>query len=270
MFADDDLMDTLVLKGGNALDIAHNMKLRASIDVDFSIEGDFEDTKLVSSKIERSLSERFDSEGYQVFDYKFTPKPSKRRQDTPAFWGGYQAEFKLIEKQKYREMQGDLDTLRRNATTIGSQQQRKFKIDISKYEHCEPKQELELDYFTIYVYTLPMIVIEKLRALCQQLPEYSLRGAGAARARDIFDIHAIVTSKTIDITSAENRELFQPIFSAKQVPLEFLFKLKDRREFHRPDWSSVEQSVSSDLESFDFYYDFLLNIINDLQALGIE
>ena len=270
MFADDDLMDTLVLKGGNALDIAHNMKLRASIDVDFSIEGDFEDPKLVSSKIERSLSERFDSEGYQVFDYKFTSKPSKRRQDTPPFWGGYQAEFKLIEKQKYREMQGDLDNLRRNATTIGSQQQRKFKIDISKYEHCEPKQELELDYFTIYVYTLPMIVIEKLRALCQQLPEYSLRGAGAARARDIFDIHAIVTSKTIDITSAENRELFQPIFSAKQVPLEFLFKLKEQREFHRPDWSSVEQSVSSDLESFDFYYDFLLDIIDDLQALGIE
>ena len=96
MFADDDLMDILVLKGGNALDIAHGMNLRASIDVDFSISGDFENSEIVKHKIEQSLSERFDSEGYKLFDYKFEQKPSKSKQEIPPFWGGYEVEFKII------------------------------------------------------------------------------------------------------------------------------------------------------------------------------
>lgn len=270
MFADDELMETLVLKGGNALDIAHNMNLRASIDVDFSMSGDFENIETIQTKIKRSLSERFDSEGYQVFDYKFKQKPRKSKQEIPHFWGGYQVEFKIIEKPKYSKFYKDITNLRRNATTIGQNQQRTFKIDISKHEYCDSKEELELDYFTIYVYTLPMIVIEKLRALCQQLPEYSLRGQGRARARDVFDIYSIITEKSVNITDEENRELFRLIFLAKQVPLRLLSQIKEQREFHRPDWAAVEQSVSAPLESFDFYYDFLEELIESLKSSGIE
>jgi predicted nucleotidyltransferase component of viral defense system len=270
MFADDDLLETLVLKGGNALDIAHQMNLRASVDVDFSMSGDFDDLETIRPKIERSLSERFDAEGYQVFDYKFMPKPTKSNQELPPFWGGYQVEFKIIEQQQYSRLQGDAANLRRNATTIGSQQQRTFKIDISKYEYCDPKEELELDDFTIYVYTLPMIVIEKLRALCQQMPEYPLRGKGRARARDVFDIYAILTEKSVEITAPENQALFRPIFAAKAVPLRLLSQIQGQREFHRPDWAAVEQSASASLESFDFYYDFLENLVESLESLWIE
>jgi predicted nucleotidyltransferase component of viral defense system len=46
LFSDDDLMDTLVLKGGNALDIVYRIAARASIDIDLSIENDFEITQL--------------------------------------------------------------------------------------------------------------------------------------------------------------------------------------------------------------------------------
>ncbi|NJK58870.1 MAG: nucleotidyl transferase AbiEii/AbiGii toxin family protein [Pleurocapsa sp. SU_5_0] len=270
MFADDDLMETLVLKGGNALDIAHDLKLRASVDVDFSMSDDFEDLEAIESKIERTLSERFDSEGYQVFDYRFKPKPKKASQEIPDFWGGYQVEFKIIEAQKYDELQLNLDNLRRNATTIGSEQQRTFKIDISKHEYCDSKEELELDDYIIYVYTLPMILIEKLRALCQQMPEYPLRGKGRARARDVFDIYSIITEKSVDIASSENQELFKSIFSAKEVPLSLLSGIKKQREFHRPDWAAVEQSVSTSLKSFDFYYDFLEELVENLKSLGIE
>ena len=34
MFADDTLMDALVLKGGNALDLIYRISLRSSVDVD--------------------------------------------------------------------------------------------------------------------------------------------------------------------------------------------------------------------------------------------
>lgn len=41
MFSDDALMERLVLKGGNALDIIHRVSARASVDIDLSIDGDF-------------------------------------------------------------------------------------------------------------------------------------------------------------------------------------------------------------------------------------
>ncbi|MBI1192768.1 MAG: hypothetical protein GC205_06280 [Bacteroidetes bacterium] len=37
LVADEDLMGILVLKGGNALDLAYNITNRGSIDIDFSI-----------------------------------------------------------------------------------------------------------------------------------------------------------------------------------------------------------------------------------------
>lgn len=40
MFADDDLMDQLVLKGGNAMDVVLGVNSRASVDLDFSMRDD--------------------------------------------------------------------------------------------------------------------------------------------------------------------------------------------------------------------------------------
>lgn len=267
MFSDDDLMEQLVLKGGNALDIAHNMNARASIDVDFSIQEDFNDLESVESKIKKALSDRFDSIGYIVFDYKFLSKP-RNSQNVEPWWGGYQVDFKIIEKEKHTKFQHDLENLRRNSTTIGDKQQRIFKIDISKYEFCETKQEVDIDDYTIYVYTLPMILIEKLRALCQQLPEYPLKG-GTPRARDIYDIYHIIQHKSIVLTTKDNQELFKHIFQAKKVDLCLLEKLGDQREFHRNDWPSVIQASSTPLEGkdFDIYYDFLMTLIEKLKPL---
>ena len=42
MFSDDELMGRLVLKGGNAIDLIYRLSSRASVDVDFSIENDFD------------------------------------------------------------------------------------------------------------------------------------------------------------------------------------------------------------------------------------
>ena len=48
---------------------------------------------------------------------------------------------------------------------------------------------MELDDYTIYVYSPTMIAIEKLRAICQQMPEYALQRRPSARARDFYDIY---------------------------------------------------------------------------------
>ncbi len=42
LVSDDELVGTLVLKGGNALSLARKLESRASFDLDFSMEGEFD------------------------------------------------------------------------------------------------------------------------------------------------------------------------------------------------------------------------------------
>ena len=91
-------------------------------------------------------------------------------------------------------------------------------------------------------------------------------GRASARARDFFDIYETVTRRTIDLTSSENIERLHHIFEAKEVPLSLLAKVGDFREFHRPDWYSVD---AGQVESFDFYFEFVLAQIEGLKTLGV-
>jgi predicted nucleotidyltransferase component of viral defense system len=61
MFSDDDLMDMLVLKGGNVLDLIYEVSARSSIDIDLSMASEFEENKLdiIKEKIEKTLVDTF-------------------------------------------------------------------------------------------------------------------------------------------------------------------------------------------------------------------
>ena len=275
MFSDDDLMDILVLKGGNAIDIIHNIALRSSIDVDFSIENEFSKDELeaIGQKIERTLKETFSPEGFEVFDVKFEEKPPVVTQDMAAFWGGYQVEFKIIENEKYSRLFQNKDALRKNATVVSTRNKRTFRIDISKFEYCRSRQEQDLNGFTIYVYTPEMIVFEKIRAICQQMPEYAQvvnSPSQSARARDFFDIYTILEHfKGIDFRTRGNADLLKNIFAAKRVPLNLIGKIKDYKEYHRPDFVSVKDTVqpSFDLREFDYYFDYVVDRCRELEPL---
>ena len=104
-----------------------------------------------------------------------------------------------------------------------------------------------------------------------QLPEYELRGYSTPRARDFYDVHTIMVAGNIDITSSDNVELIKNIFEAKEVPLTFLAKipLKDTRDFHAVDWEAVKQSTTGEIEEFDFYFEYVVQIIEQLKAVGI-
>jgi hypothetical protein len=271
MFSDDLLFQKLVLKGGNALNLVHGLGNRTSLDVDFSIPDDFEDLELIRVRVFRALKDRFDSAGFILFDEKLNPRPPQPSpSDKDDHWGGYEIEFKLLEKTKKSMLAADLDKARTNSTTIGPDQQRVFRIQISKYEFCGPKAEARMDDYAIYVYPPSMIAIEKLRAICQQMAEYGLRGHPTPRGRDFYDIHAIVTEARVDLASPENRELARLIFDAKAVPCLLIPRINEYREFHRPDWPSVEASVSGELKDFDFYFDFVVEQAERLKSLWGE
>lgn len=184
LFSDDVLSDELVLKGGNAISLIYGFGNRASLDLDFSIENDFKDVEETGRRLFRALEARFGEVGFTVFDTKFGRRPERERPAAGPRWGGYQLEFKLIEKSKAAPFGDNLEAIRRNALVIGPGQLRCFTVDLSKYEYCAGKVEKELDHYTIYVYTPEMIVVEKLRAICQQMPAYPLNPNKRARARD--------------------------------------------------------------------------------------
>jgi hypothetical protein len=167
LFSDDHLFEQIVLKGGNALNLVYGLSPRTSLDLDFSMEKDFADLDDTRKRIFRAVKERFSSAGLVVFDESFEPKPKVPGPNQPPWWGGYELKFKLIAEAGYEALGGSLEAIRRNALVVGPEQQRKFSVDISKYEYCEGRVERELDSYTIYVYSPEMIVVEKLRAICQ-------------------------------------------------------------------------------------------------------
>jgi len=270
MFADDYLLDRVVLKGGNALSLVYRIGTRTSLDLDFSIEADFPDSDEARERIFRALRARFDSAGYVVFDETFGPRPAVQRPGQSPRWGGYSVEFKLIDRGRFDELHRDVDALRRQSLVVGPAQVRIFTIDLSRYEYCEPKREMELDNFIIYVYTPEMIAIEKVRAICQQMPEYPLIVHHRPRARDFYDIALIVKECKVSFATQENQQLVRDIFAAKEVPLSLIGQIASYREFHRADWPKVEQAVAEQLLPFDDYFDFVLAETAKLQPLWKE
>jgi predicted nucleotidyltransferase component of viral defense system len=268
LFSDDDLLDQLVLKGGNALEVIHKVEERATIDMDFSIPEDFADVTVASNKIEAALDKEFSRLGLKSFDFSMQKKPSIVQDGQPSWWGGYLVNFKLVDQDIYGEHANDIQALRKRSVVLGPQQKKTYKIDISKNEFCEGKEQAELDDYTIYVYSLEMIALEKLRAICQQMDSYPHVRNKRPRPRDFFDIYHVFQRKTIDLNSKENLELIDSIFGSKDVPLEFLLKIGDSRDFHSTEWESVTLSVSGECEPFDFYFDFVVDLASSVKFSG--
>lgn len=267
--SDDDLYDILVLKGGNALNLIYGIGNRSSLDIDYSIEGDFDDIDLIGDKLKSALEKRLLIKDLIVFDFSFMPKPPN---PSDPIWGGYRAEFKLVSKSIWEESDGNIDLLRRQSLSIDGDGsgKRAFKIEISRKEYCAGKTKVEIDDFPIYVYTLPMIVAEKLRAICQQMDDYPLQKTPSPRPRDFYDIHAVITVEKIDVTSADFLQLVKDVFETKKVDLRLLENVSTTKDFHEVDWPSVESTMGGEIEDFGYYFSFTLEQISKLQSLWVE
>lgn len=275
LFYHDDLLDMFVLKGGNALNLVYGFNNRASLDVDVSMEDDFTPDELaeVKDKLQQSFDAVFSEENLKVFDLRFYPTPGTVPDEYAGFWGGYTVEFKCIDEASFNA--DDLDNTRKRAMVVGDRQVKTFKIDISKYEYCAPKQQAELSGFTIYVYSPVMVVIEKLRAICQQMEEYRtiVRTNRRPRAKDFFDIYTIVERwKTpINLYASESVEMLKEVFKIKRVPLRFLGDIVTEREFHRDSFNNVRDTVSGlQIETYDYYFDYVVKLVEPLSYLWDE
>jgi hypothetical protein len=282
--SDEKLVDLLVLKGGNALDLVYKLGQRSSLDVDFSMQNDFADAAEVAAiraRLFAALRERFDALGFVVFDERFEDRPPGKG-GPGVVWGGYSALFKLIRRSRFLELGGTigavpdgtvLEALRRESAVTGVGSQRNFTIEISKFEHTEGKQVVEVGGFDCFVYSPVMLAAEKLRAICQQSTHYPHRRHPTPRPRDFFDIHTVATHAGCDIAAPEHRALVNAMFAAKEVDTELLAELGDdeRRAFHGQQWPAVQNSVRGGVaHDFDYYFDFVATeatrLLNVLRA----
>lgn len=269
MFADDYLMDKFVLKGGTAIDLVYQIDHRASQDVDISIKGDFtqEERREVEKRVEQSLKNTFREEGYTVFDFRFEQHPFSMG-DRPVFWAGYKVEFKIISDERSGLLEHDLNKARQLAEVINQHQGKKLEVDISKYEYCEEKQEKEVDGYTIYVYTPKMLIIEKLRAICQSMSEYKFNESRTKppRTKDFYDIYQIAKSLNVKLTP-KDFDLLKHVFEIKEVPIELLVTIKENKEFHLQGVEGLRETVKNprdlDIERcFEFVVEQIENVLS--------
>ena len=262
--SDDELMDVLILKGGNALDIIHKMSGRGSTDLDFSSKKlyDKEEFERISKRINELLIIKFEENGFEIVDFEFENYRENMEEPLKQFWGGYSFAFKIIETSKFERLSGNIKYVRRNTIPLDKAHKKSMRIEISPIEFCPDPERHELDDFEVNVYSTTLIAIEKLRAICQQMKEYASMVSSIhprARARDFFDIHLILTVTGADLTSETNLGLIKQVFHVKRVPIEFLKNLEEYRDFHKGDYNQLRDTLKpgTTLLDFDVYFDFV-------------
>ncbi len=208
-----------------------------------------------------------------VFDVNMREEPTHLTEEFRAFWGGYKVDFKIIDAETYQKLAGDKSKLRMAAMTVVDDDGKKFPIEISKYEYVDEKVAEIVDDLTVYAYSPRMLVAEKLRAICQQMPEYTnvLKKHRSPRGRDFLDIHTVAEYFKVDFGSPGFHQTVKKVFQAKRVDLGLLAKIADEatKEFHRPDFVSIAPTIRPgfELQEFDFYYNYVVGKCRTLESL---
>lgn len=274
IFSDDLILNDFSLKGGNALSIAYDINNRASMDIDISMKGDLKDINITKIQLEKLLENNIRNvlitENFDLIDFKLIDSPKKT--DKPN-WGGYRVSFKVIDLSISNMFGGDIEKIRKTSIALGKGNKKDMTIDISKYEYIDQSIIIEINDTLVSSYSLLMIVAEKLRAICQQMPEYKeiMSIKTSPRPRDFYDIFTIFNYKKElfdEILLKENKDIIKKMFKIKNVPLNLIDKIKltETKEFHERAFGSVEQSIGKDAHNkgFSFYYDFVCELIEKI------
>jgi predicted nucleotidyltransferase component of viral defense system len=274
IFSRQELLDLLVLKGGNALDLVYGGSGRASRDIDLSMDMDKPELpkEELESLVRAGLGDIFAAQGLTVFDCEFNEVPSTISPDLQSFWGGYRIFFKVISTETFHSREASRDRLQATSLKVGGKG--RVQIDISRHEYCADKRSSMLDGSEVSVYSTDMIVAEKLRAICQQTDSYTdkTRKHKAARARDFFDIYNLFERGAFTEMTPSLASLTKAVFQAKMVDKDNLLLVSDDKEHHRLGYQTLVESIdrNTEVKPFDFYFEFVSDLLRQAHALWDE
>jgi hypothetical protein len=263
IFSDDELMSELVIKGGTAIHLLEEFYSRASMDIDLSAKNKFLDIGDIKEKFQSNINKGLSEYNLRIIDFEFKESPRIISDELAGFWGGYSVEFKIINIESYNKYIGKTSNqeISKKSISLDKKNKKVFSIDISNFEYTDSKKIVEVEGYSVYIYTVEAIIFEKIRAICQQQLEYrnmikSVR-AESTRAKDFYDIYFLSNKFNVDYESKDNFELLEKIFEAKRVPLELISKIRENRSYYKTGFSSVRDTVKGKIEEFDFYFDFV-------------
>lgn len=262
IFRDPVLSRSLVLKGGGAIRLLDHERSRLSLDADFSLRGSITREVAYFSRLERSLSRRFALLGYSVLDFKTRRKPTHRKPDLPRWWSGWLCQFKLV-ATKYSKL--SLETRQRHALIPEGSNSSVIEIEISEHEYCGSERTKKVRGIVVHGYTRELLVVEKLRAICQQHPAYKFR-SNKNRARDFYDIRKLCHGTDRTFFRRCRRQLVA-VFAAKEVPLSLLLKAFWDEEFlagQRRGFAQVVDSTVGTLDEFDVYLEYVRYLVKQI------
>ena len=156
-------------------------------------------------------------------------------------------------------------------------------VELSEYEYCGNFEKIELSVgrrepkTITYWYSTEMLVVEKIRAICQQHPDYPYRKKPANRARDFYDIANLIEKKIKDKQfknfTTGCAQLIDPIFAAKKVNKKIIKKIFDPTFLAEIEkgWSFVLSTIPAQSGGeFSMYVDILqefIDLIIDTQKI---
>lgn len=261
MYESPELANRLFLKGGSALRLFDRLASRLSIDADFSIETDLADAERFFETIKSCVESRFGHHQLDVIDFQSKKKPRTSPENRPDWWGGWACAFKLVD-QIHREKTHR--TKQRNALIPEGANSPKITIDISEHEYCGARRTRIIEGIKILGYSRELLVLEKLRAICQQHPDYEFR-LSKNRSRDFFDIYELTTDMDEAFVKKCMHHLAK-VFAAKEVPLGILNALWSEEfiDEQRRGFEQVKDTVSGKVYDFDVYVEHIRFLVLDI------
>jgi hypothetical protein len=261
LYQSGDLASSLFLKGGSALRIFDNQTARLSIDADFSVESEVDDPEKFFYTIQSCVEGRFKQHQLEVIDFISKKKPKVSPENRPDWWGGWACEFKLVD-EIHREKTHR--TKQRNALVPEGSNSPKITIDISEHEYCGTHRTRNISGIKILGYSRELLVLEKLRAICQQHPDYEFR-LSKNRSRDFYDIYALTSDMDEAFIKKCSRHLVK-VFAAKEVPLEILQAIWNEEfiDEQRRGFEQVKDTVRGKVHDFDVYVEHMRFLILDI------
>lgn len=243
------LIDSLVFKGGNALDFVW-LPNRSTTDLDFSLDSYSGITISEAALIENMLVQGCNSVGPQL---NTTLKLHQFRQNPP----GPDRQF-FTYHIKIGYVLKDQTTLIRNISR-GASNPQTVELDISVNEAiCEDHMTRIDSRLSLRVATPADIVAEKLRAILQQASR------NRQRAQDVLDIAGILESDIELNPESVSRFLLKKAAARSVTVSKSAFRNAETVVRSSTDYAALERTTSVRFIPFDEAYELLLAFVQRL------